>query len=251
MHGPLYYQPNSHFFRFSRPVTNIRAITLDLDDTLWPSAPTIQRAEERAQAWLAEHAPVVAARWPIDELRALRLSIYNAHPELRHDFLRIRRMSMQHAFEQAGLAGAEERELIEHGLDVFMTARNEVELFPDVSASLTRLSQRYALASLTNGNADVTRIGLSHHFKATISAHAHGTAKPEPALFHIACRELNCAPGEVLHVGDDVELDVRGARSAGLHAVWMNRTAATWAGDDAPHAVTNLSELETWLITND
>ena len=228
----------------------IRAITLDLDDTLWPSAPTIERAEERAQAWLTENAPAVAARWPIAELRALRLSIYNAHPQWRHDYLRIRRLSMHTAFEQAGQTGGQASELIERVLDVFMTARNEVELFPDVSASLTRLSQRYALASLTNGNADVARIGLSHHFKAIISAHAHGTAKPAPDLFHIACRELNCAPEEVVHVGDDIDLDVRGARDAGLHAVWMNRAAATWAGDDAPHTVTNLSELETWLIAN-
>ena len=228
---------------------HIRAITLDLDDTLWPSMPTIHRAEQRAHEWLTEHAPNVAARWPIDELREMRLAIYNAHPELQHDYLRIRRMSMHHAFEQVGIAGTEAHDLIERVLDVFMTARNEVDLFPDVAASLTRLSQRYALASLTNGNADVTRIGLGHHFKAIISAHAHGTAKPEPALFHIACRELGYAPDEVLHVGDDMALDVRGARGAGLHAVWMNRYAVTWEGSDAPHTVTTLTELEALLQT--
>lgn len=225
----------------------IRAITLDLDDTLWPSAPTLARAEQRAYTWLTEHAPAVAAMWPLDELRALRMSIYQQHPELQHDFLRLRRMALHQAFERAGLSGAAAGDTVERALNVFMTARNEVELYPEVHASLTRLSQRFALASLTNGNADVRRIGLGHFFKATISAHAHGTSKPDAALFHIACRELACAPGEVVHVGDDAELDIRGARAAGLHAVWMNRADGQWDGEDAPVAVKDLLELERWL----
>lgn len=226
---------------------HIRAITLDLDDTLWPSAPTITRAEQVAHAWLATHAPVVAAMWSIEQLRELRMSIFNERPDLRHDFLRIRRMAMHAAFERAGLSGAAAHELIARALDVFMTARNEVNLYPEVRASLARLSRRFLLASLTNGNADVARIGIGHHFKAAISAHAHGTSKPDPALFHIACRELACDPDEVVHVGDDMELDVRGARAAGLHVIWINRANVAWAGDDAPVAVNDLLGLEQWL----
>jgi putative hydrolase of the HAD superfamily len=57
-----------------------------------------------------------------------------------------------------------------------------------VVACLERLSRRYRIASLTNGNANLGRIGLGHLFHATVSAHAHGTSKPDRALFHIACR---------------------------------------------------------------
>jgi putative hydrolase of the HAD superfamily len=229
---------------------HLRAITLDLDDTLWPAMPTFIRAEQRAQAWLQSHAPAVAAMWSIEQLRALRMSIFEQRPELRHDFLRVRRLALHSAFEQANAAGGDAGEVIEGALRVYMGARNEVDLYPEVLACLTRLSQRYTLASLTNGNADVTRIGLSHFFKATISAHAHGVSKPDPALFHIACRELACEPGEVLHVGDDADLDVRGGRAAGLHVVWMNRAVGAWAGHDAPAAVTDLLELERWLDEN-
>jgi FMN hydrolase / 5-amino-6-(5-phospho-D-ribitylamino)uracil phosphatase len=226
---------------------HIRAITLDLDDTLWPSAPTLARAEQRAHAWLAEHAPAVTALWTIEQLRAMRMSLFHQLPELQHDFLRLRRMALRAAFEQAGLSGAGADATVESALEVFMAARNEVDLYPEVRASLTRLSQRFALASLTNGNADVGRIGLGHFFKAAISAHAHGASKPDAALFHIACRELACAPDEVVHVGDDVELDIRGARAAGLQAVWMNRAQGVWSGDDVPVAVTDLLGLERWL----
>lgn len=225
----------------------IRAITLDLDDTLWPSAPTLIRAEQRAHAWLATHVPDVAMMWSIEQLRELRLGIFKQHPQLQHDFLRIRRMAMQTAFAQAGQSGAAAHDLIERVLDVFMTARNDVDLYPEVRESLNRLSQRFELASLTNGNADVARIGIGHYFKATLSAHAHNVSKPDAALFHIACRALACEPDEVVHVGDDIELDVRGARAAGLHVIWMNRADAAWVGDDAPVAVNDLLGLERWL----
>jgi len=209
--------------------------------------PALNRAELRAHVWLQTHAPGVATMWSIEQLRALRMSIFHDRPELQHDFLRIRRMALHTAFEQANLSGSNAQELIERALVVFMTARNEVDLYPEVRECLARLSQRFALASLTNGNADVARIGLGHYFKATISAHAHGVSKPDPALFHIACRELACDPDEVVHVGDDMELDVRGARGAGLQVIWINRADAVWAGNDAPVAVSDLLGLERWL----
>jgi putative hydrolase of the HAD superfamily len=42
---------------------DIAAITLDLDDTLWPIEPVIARAEERLDAWLKIHCPRATAAW--------------------------------------------------------------------------------------------------------------------------------------------------------------------------------------------
>ena len=42
-------------------LSRIRAITLDLDDTLWPVWPTIARAEAQLQSWLQQHAPAAHA----------------------------------------------------------------------------------------------------------------------------------------------------------------------------------------------
>ena len=39
----------------------LHAITLDLDDTLWPMAPTLRRAEALMQDWLRQHAPATVA----------------------------------------------------------------------------------------------------------------------------------------------------------------------------------------------
>ncbi len=230
-----------------RAMRTIRAITLDLDDTLWPVGPTIVRAERLAHEWLSQHAPAVAAAWPVERLRALRLSIMETRADLRHDLLAVRRLALEAAFRESGEPHIDSTQPIAQALEVFMTARNQVDLYPEVAASLERLSQRYRIASLTNGNANLAHIGLDHLFHATVSAHAHGTSKPDPALFHIACRALDCAPDEVVHLGDDAELDVRGARGAGLHAVWINRASAPWVGDDPPVTVPDLDAFERWL----
>jgi 2-haloalkanoic acid dehalogenase type II len=231
-------------YRGARP---IRAITLDLDDTLWPCEPTIQRAERLAHEWLAGRAPEIIAPWSMERLRERRMAIHAARPELRYDFVAIRRLVLQEVFRDSGANDAQSAEIIEGTLDVYMTARNEVELYPEVLACLERLSQRYRIASLSNGNACLVQIGLDHLFHAMISAHAHRSGKPDPALFHIACRELGCAPEETVHLGDDIELDIRGARAAGLHTVWMNRGNTAWPGDDAPVTVADLEAFERWL----
>ena len=219
---------------------SIRAVTLDLDDTLWPCEPTLLRAERLAREWLTERVPEVIAPWSIERLRERRMAIFAARPELKHDFRTIRRLALEEVFREAGADDAQSAPIIEGSLDIYMTARNEVELYPEVQACLERLSTQYRLASLSNGNACLIQIGLDHLFHALIAAHTHGISKPDPALFHIACRELGCAPEEVVHLGDDIELDVRGARGAGLHAVWMNRASHSWPGDDAPDTVADL-----------
>ena len=177
------------------------------------------------------------------------MKLYTSNPELRFDLLHLRRLALRHAFADCGFSPEEAANIIEGTLEVFMAARNEVNFYPDVLTCLERLSQRSPLATITNGNADLTTIGIAHLFRATVAAHEHGALKPDPELFHLACRKLDCLPEEVVHVGDDPDLDVRAARSAGLHAVWINRSNQQWQGDDEPVAISTLEELEHWIAS--
>jgi 2-haloalkanoic acid dehalogenase type II len=226
---------------------SIRAVTLDLDDTLWACEPTLLRAERVTLDWLTERVPEVIVPWSIERLRERRMAIHAARPELKHDFVTIRRLALQEVFRAAGADDAQSAPIIEGSLDVYMTWRNQVELYPEVRACLERLSAQYRIASLSNGNACLVQIGLDHLFHTMIAAHSHGASKPDAAVFHLACSELGCEPEEVVHVGDDIELDVRGARGAGLHAVWMNRGSHSWPGEDVPDTVADLDAFERWL----
>ena len=49
-------------------------------------------------------------------------------------------------------------------------------------------------------------------------------SKPDPAIFDLALHLLHCTADESVMVGDSWEMDVMGARAAGLRAVWFNRT---------------------------
>ncbi len=195
------------------------ALTFDLDDTLWPIWPTIEKAEQVLHEWLSEHAPATARRFDRTGLRALRDQVTLDHPEWAHDFSAMRLESLRRALRLSGDDPAH----AQPAFDVFFSARQEVVLYEDALTALERLSQRYPLLALTNGNSDLERIGLSTYFKGCVTARGLGVAKPDRRIFHHACEMLGCEPSQVLHIGDDYELDVAGAVQAGLQAVWLRR----------------------------
>lgn len=220
----------------------IRAITLDLDDTLWPIAPAIERAEAALHAWFVDHAPEVAHRYDVRALRALRDRVAQQHPQWAHDFTRVRHHSLQLALRECGHDGA----LADAAFQAFFKVRNQLELFEEVDEALASLAARYPLLALTNGNADLQLAGVAQHFAVgMLSAREFGVGKPDPRIFHEACRRLGCAPAEVLHVGDDWTLDVLGARSAGLQAAWLCRDPAGEPPEACPDVwrVRDLGEL--------
>jgi putative hydrolase of the HAD superfamily len=224
---------------------DIAAITLDLDDTLWPIEPVIARAEERLDAWLKIHCPRAAAAYPIAAMRNLRERVAAENPHLSHDFTAQRCLSLRHALIPHGYGEAH----VDAAFAEYYAARNEVDCYADVLPALERLAARYPLVSLSNGNADLRRIGLDRFFRFSVSARDCGVGKPAPAIFHAACAGLNLPAHAVLHVGDDAQLDVAGAHAAGLRSAWINRNGSAWAGAAPPHiSVRSLHELADCLL---
>lgn len=203
----------------------ILAVSLDLDDTLWPIAPVIANADRALDDWLHTHHPDVARDWPIPALRALRERVAAENPDLAHDFGAQRLLTLRHALRSGGV-DSETAAL--DALEVYFAARNRVALYDDVLPALATIAARVPLISLSNGNADLKRIGIDAHFSASLSARELGVGKPSAAIFRAACARLDLAPEHVLHVGDDPELDVAGARDAGLGAAWLNRGDGAW-----------------------
>ena len=228
----------------------IRAITLDLDDTVWPITPVMVRAEQVLAEWLRANAPRTAERWPLERMREMRDAVNREHPDLAHDFTRQRLIALERMFEDAG----DDVSLAQPAFDAFFAARCEVEHYADSLEALDRLAARVPLAALSNGNADLSRIGLMHVFRFQLGAREHGRAKPDPSIFHAACERLGMPPDEVLHVGDDIEMDVLGAHRAGLRACWINRAgddgvSRDWPRDDLRPdlEVPSLAALADWL----
>ena len=211
----------------------IRAITLDLDDTLWPIAPTLERAEAVLQSWLDAEAPATAAIWrDSDRRRALRAEVNREHAALAHDLTHLRHEMIALALRRAG----EDPALAGPAFEVFFAERQRVDCYADALPALGRLAVRYPLLTLSNGNADVHLAGVGEHFTAQVSARMAGVAKPDPRIFAHAAAAAGVAPREVLHIGDDAALDVLGALDVGMQAVWINRCGQSWEhGARRPH----------------
>jgi putative hydrolase of the HAD superfamily len=220
-------------------LSRIRAITIDLDDTLWPIWPTIARAEAVLQAWLDTHAPTAAALCrDKGVLREVRNQMNTERPDLAHDMSALRRESIRLVLQRAG----DDPALAEPAFEVFFAERQRVDLFDDALPALEFLSGRFPVVALSNGNADVHRVGIGAHFRASIAAREFGVGKPDPRIFHAAAEAAGVEASQVLHIGDDAHLDGVGALNAGMQLAWVNREGHAWAHAPlAPHIT--VSEL--------
>ncbi|EST17786.1 HAD hydrolase, IA, variant 1 family protein [Pseudomonas putida S610] len=222
---------------------NIKLITFDLDDTLWDTAPVIASAEVVLRDWLHANAPLLGDV-PVEHLFAIRERIVLAEPELKHRISALRRRVLTRALEDVGYGQTQAQQLAEQGFEVFLQARHKVEIFPEVQPMLELLSQHYALGVITNGNADVSRLGLADYFRFALCAEDLGIGKPDPAPFEEALRRSGVPASEAVHVGDHPRDDIAGAQRAGLRAVWFNPQAKAWTGEQAPDAeIQRLSHL--------
>ena len=148
-------------------VARIRAITLDLDDTLWPVWPTIHRAEDALRAWLDQHAPRTAAlARDSNASHRARQQVLAERPDQAHDLGLLRREAIRQLLRWAG----DEPALAEPAFEVFFAARQQVTLFDDALPALAALSARYPVVALSNGNADVQRIGIGGGLRAAHTA---------------------------------------------------------------------------------
>ena len=201
------------------PLQQVAAITLDLDDTLWPVRPTLIAAEKVLAEWLRTNAPATARNTPPPAMLALRAEVAAEHPHWAHDLSAIRLETIRRALRKHG----DDPALAELAFDVFFEARHAVTLYDDVLPGLERLASRYRLVAVSNGNAELHRVGLERFFAGSVSARLHGVAKPHPSIFQAACAAAAAAPHQVLHLGDDLDTDVSGALAAGLQAGWVCR----------------------------
>lgn len=223
----------------------IRAITLDLDDTLWDVGPVIERAERILWSWLGEHYPRIPGTYTPEQAYALRMEVMEKHWEQSHDFRFLRRKVLGQMAESVGYPA----DIAEDAFAVFDRARNEVEIFPEVLPALEWLTAHFFLVAVTNGNADLETIGIRHLFDDVVTAVDVGAAKPAPSIFLEGVSRAGVGVDEALHVGDHPEIDIAGAQQAGLRTVWVNRNGNGWPDHVArPDAVVaTLAELTTLL----
>ncbi len=199
---------------------HLRALTFDLDDTLWDNRPVLMAAEQSLYDWLCRNFPRIGLHYTLEDMLVLRRHLLQQDPELSNDVTRLRKISLAIAAETAGY----DKRLVEPAFAVFLEARHRITPYSDVVPVLRKLrSAGYILGTLTNGNTDLRRLALGALFDFSLSAATAGRAKPHPLMFEEACRCAGVDALQLAHIGDEPDTDLAGAQNAGITAIWMNR----------------------------
>lgn len=200
----------------------IKALTFDIDDTLWDNTPVMAHVEPCHYDWLDAQTGL-ARRVSLEEYHQRRLAFAQAHPERRGDFTWIRQQVLYALLKEHGLEEARARALAERTVHYMLALRHQVTPFEEVEPMLDAFGQRYRMAVITNGNVDVRRLPLGRHFDAVFNAGEECMPKPDPRIFAKALDALgNIAPEDAIHIGDSWTEDALAAHAAGLQAVWID-----------------------------
>jgi putative hydrolase of the HAD superfamily len=136
-------------------------------------------------------------------------------------------------------------------VDVWRTARMAaLTRYPETLEVLKHWSARLPLALVTNGASRLQRdklavTGLKPYFTTVIVSEEVGVAKPDPAPFQAALRELDLPSDHVVMVGNDVDRDIAGGRNAHIRPIHIDRAA----GSATTEVIADLRQLEAVLPT--
>ncbi|HEX3910052.1 MAG TPA: HAD family hydrolase [Solirubrobacteraceae bacterium] len=212
-----------------------RAILFDLDGTLMDhDAARESGLVAHLAQWLPEAEPEDLARLN-GEWRRLEALHYDEYTAGLCSFTEQRRRRVQGLHASLGRTGPSEVEADAWFARYLQRYRSAWRPFDDVSPMLVALASSHGEAVLgvvTNGEggpqrAKLAAIGLAESFSVVVASGEVGLAKPDPAIFALACERLGVKPEQAAHVGDRLDLDARAAASAGLLGVWLDRPGAS------------------------
>lgn len=207
--------------KFYRPLRAVKAMTFDLDDTLYDNYPVIRKTTAESHAALQAYHPSLREFTPLDYQR-LRDELLAREPDIYHDVSEWRRRSVELALLNAGLSAQEATAGADEIMGVFHHWRSQVEMPEETHQTLKALGEKVPLVAITNGNARPEQLGIADYFQFALRAGPDGRAKPYQDMYHLAAQRLGIAPEHILHVGDDLTTDVAGALRCGLQACWIN-----------------------------
>jgi putative hydrolase of the HAD superfamily len=258
----------------------VNAILFDLDDTLIQESAAVARAflatadpaarrhgldpeqlhqtarRRSKELWLAHPDHPYASRIGISSWEALWARFLGSGLELgrfRAWAPEFRLATWRRALSDCGV---EDEPLAPELARRFVEERRKIHrLFPEARSVLGMMREAgdLRLGLVTNGLACLQRekiqgAGLEAYFDAICVSGDVGEGKPDAKPFRVILERLGVQPDEALMVGDRLDTDVAGARSAGIRAVWLDRENR--ALDDAALAdarIASLEELVRWV----
>ena len=126
-----------------------------------------------------------------------------------------------------------------------------MKLMPHAREILEYLKPRYRIYILSNGFAELQArkmqsAGIAHYFDGVVLSEDIGVNKPHRAIFDHALRVAGVTADRALMIGDNYEVDIKGAHGAGIDQVFYNVSGVDISGEAlAPtHIVSSLMGLK-------
>jgi len=217
-----------------REMTKIKLITFDLDDTFWDIRDTIINAEMNSRKWSEDKIGEKIEWGTFEDFMKIRNELVKKDSSLEYDLGMLRKKTIAYHTKKYFKDEKDLNEFVEEAYKFFLEERHKVTFYEDVINVLEKLSSQYKLGVLTNGNADVNKLGIGHLFDFSISSMDVKSNKPNKGHF-IKARELSRIDFQnTLHVGDHPINDIVGARDLGINTMWFNLNNLNWDVDENP-----------------
>lgn len=113
------------------------------------------------------------------------------------------------------------------GNDYINESPKKTIVFPHTYEVLEYLHKKYTLAIITNGFREVQTVKLKNcnlekYFTKLICSEDTGYQKPNPKIFQYSLSSLNAKKTESLMIGDDINVDIIGAKNFKIDTVYCN-----------------------------
>lgn len=158
----------------------------------------------------------------------------------------LRTLRFQLTLEKNGLDNIVLAEKI--GLDYITLSPHKTVLFPYTLETLQYLKNKYQLHIITNGFNEVQFVkikncGLEPFFASVVTSEKAGYQKPRKEIFEYSLKSVNAKKNESIMVGDDFEIDIIGAKNAGIDQVYFNPSRIAQE-EKATFEIYSLKELQ-------
>jgi len=209
--------------RFNRPFTQpIKALSFDLDDTLYFNEDVIRNALQVQFDTICQLIPAAEEKGP-ELWESLKWQVAKKNPEYCHDVNVWRHHVLHLGLDSFGITEPKKSTMVKQIYDAFYDARSDFSIPQKTFDVLTKLSEKYPLVAVTNGNADFQRIGLEPYFVGYYRAGENGTRmKPYPDMLKDVSKDLNIPCENILHIGDSAMSDIQAALNANCPSLWFN-----------------------------
>lgn len=207
-----------YVYRRLRPLA---ALSFDLDGTLYENQRVIMKAEQQLETFIQNQHPCLS-HFQLSDLNQLRQELRLREPTIYHDTTKWRWRAIYLSLRKKNINSTTATICANSAIQNFLFWRSSIDIPIETHTTLASLGDQYPMVAITNGNADLTILGLAKYFKFILKAGLDGRPKPYGDMYHLAKNLLRVEARKILHVGDDLRTDVAGAFLVGFQTCWLN-----------------------------